>query len=1310
MTNAADTGVEFWSAFRTLRDAASDTPEGRGGVASISGFAFQFLVSLDTMVQAAIHADKVGVFLESLSDLAVVRGGHIEVSQVKLTLSSVATGKGLEDLWKVHQLALATTPELVASLRYIILGNKVERNRRDAARARLLTWRPSSPFDQDQLDDFRSRLSVEINTDPRLNLAVSLVNLFAIDDPFARIERWMGMLFGAASHAGFSAEVEAIAVELEGLAAHRREVEARFRLWSANDRPPEAVVREPAPSKWVLTGQTPERDDLREGRFAPRPIYSSIDEKAEQWLGSATRTDRGGIAAFWITGCSGSGKSVALLHLLSSLHEADPGRAIIWLGQDAGRIGEAVQWCSPFLRDGRQVIISADDPFTSAKRTEVLSALAGAKTELDSLQELYPDAPRPVLILCGPSEQAEAFEDELSDFVQTLSFSVPHQAFEEIEALRAWYRQRTGGAQLPMGETEGVLIVQLFFEWATGMKIGAFARRLKRRLKDLASGGRPELFDMVARILAVNRLYAHYPAAAATAELAASPDLEAGFGRLAAAEGHFNLDTRSGGYRLTHPHLADAIYKTWFDRPSDAAFRKGHLRLAIRAALEFGQGVSQRFAPLWAISRLVSPRFRNNADVADRITLIQDDLQALLPEIFEAHFSATAEPLVELPVWAALDEALSLRLTPSPVQALIDAADRAPNNAPGLRLACHILIDCAGEWPEARDRVRQILTTHREWREWPKVSLSYSKRYGLVDLQPLLEAFARVNPDRARPLVFSILKGAERLEEGGEAIVEGWLQPDDPYLEFQAGAMSLAIERWGELPWVRAVALKILTDYPQHRSWSHLWEQLATQSPDDKELERLGRRWVSDRDPGKHNWDRVWEALWVGAPGDGDLRQDAIAWLKDRPGHASWSHIWQRLWDAKPADAGLLRLAVEWLERQFEHPSWSHTWQKLWEATPADAALRQLALRWLTAQPAHLSWSFTWQKLLEAAPADTDLHQMAIDWLKAQSGEKSWSHTFQKLWLATARKVEVRQLGLDWLVDQPEDESWYYIWRDLRAASPDDDLQRLALDWLEGQPKHASWSYVWRSLWVEAPDDDRRQLALNWLTGQPSHPSWQFIWQDLWMAMPADAMLRRLGLDWLKQASQRSNLVKKALGVGSPAPPSQNRWAGSDRWIAAWYRASDNDVVRRELYSEALITLSAMNLEERGWTSVWRVLWQNRRAEACTDPYRLRDLALAWLGQVDPEHPRWSSTWCALWLETRGGDLAERQVEAALSSSALEWLSGPSPRMEWPRPWRLLWRESPHLKERLAALVETGPRSADFKVEPDAEVAACLGS
>ena len=137
---------------------------------------------------------------------------------------------------------------------------------------------------------------------------------------------------------------------------------------------------------------------------------------------------------------------------------------------------------------------------------------------------------------------------------------------------------RTGRTDLPVGVTENVLIVQLFFEWATGQPILEFAKRLRKRLEGMGrAGAKRTVFQLVAEILALNRIYALFPAQAIMDELEHDPDLGSAFDRLKDDERHFSFDAAGGGYRLTHPHLANALYVAWFGEENSWRERRAHL-------------------------------------------------------------------------------------------------------------------------------------------------------------------------------------------------------------------------------------------------------------------------------------------------------------------------------------------------------------------------------------------------------------------------------------------------------------------------------------------------------------------------------------------------------------------------------------------------------------------------------------------------------------------------------------------------------------------------------------------------------------
>ena len=279
------------------------------------------------------------IFIEALSDIVSSEGGYLIITQVKLTLHSGAFQKALKELWEIDALARSEVPDLAPQLRYRVLTSAKILKDVDAALAR---WVPEHEVDETVLGAFRARISVRVDAEPHQTLATHLVNAFGDPDPFGTVENWLGRLLLTPTAAGFDGACRSIVTELDALEATARERAHRFHIWEASDRPPSETSLETDPEKATLTGQTPNRRHLVEGRFAPRPLYPTIHDKAEAWLARIKERNELQLPVYWISGRSGNGKSVALLHLLADLHASDDRRVIVWLDQQADRLAEAI--------------------------------------------------------------------------------------------------------------------------------------------------------------------------------------------------------------------------------------------------------------------------------------------------------------------------------------------------------------------------------------------------------------------------------------------------------------------------------------------------------------------------------------------------------------------------------------------------------------------------------------------------------------------------------------------------------------------------------------------------------------------------------------------------------------------------------------------------------------------------------------------------------------------------------------------------------------------------------------------------------
>ncbi len=1346
--------MENWGDFKRLCESWLDTPSGRGGTIALSGFLYQFLVSLDALVEKSAHdTAPTKVFLETLSDLTTVDDHCIIATQVKSTMSSSAVSSALRELWAINAKALAETPDIVTQLRYRILARQSELTDVSAAIER---WRPSDDHDAAQLEAFKTKVEASVEPEPELRLARRLITDFIVSDPFGKIRAWLGELLLDPTPAGLRKSCEAIAIELAGFRHSRRELNHRFHIWGETDHPPETIEQADNEDA-VLIGQIPKTSDLRAGRFASRKIYQRIHHDAEKWLADRDQSNRELLEVFWISGRSGSGKSVALLHLLTELHKANDAQTIIWLGSRAHKLADAATWARPFFDEGREVIFAADDPFSVERQEATRDALVEAEAELSDIFPSDSEAPRPSFFFCGPTEQLRTFQERLSSQVRVKGWPLAIESREDIEELRIWYRRRTGRQDLAVGDDADVLLVQLFFEWATGTPIGEFARNFRTRLMGLMPDGR--LFDLVAAILALNRIYALYPSGAVNAAMDADPALGGAFDQLHETEKHFVFEEDGSGYRIAHPHIANAIYISWFGEERDWRYRKSHLQQGVTAALEHGEGLSEKFAPLWAIANLSRSRNMDDdaetRDLGQRFQSIERALQEILPELYTSKFADSALPLSDLPVWANLNAKLKLNLTPLPLDLIADAVSVAHGHATGLRLSCHTLINAFPDFERGLTVVQGLLLRMPVWIEWHPVAANYLYKGRLADIHGEVCNQVCGDAERSRPIVVAILSSDVAEEDGlRKSVTHLWIDQTEDKRRNTTRIVQSALKRWPQDPKLLAAAWRIIDEFPDLQSWSYAWEALDRAKANPARLETTGRDWLKDQSIHRGGWDRIWEHLWDRAGGDDEyLRESALGMLLDPDIQISWTHIWSKLWqsgekrnerlrvaaaqwlehisfdhgswtyiwEAASADPGtvrqrLLDLGMEWLRKKPTHPTWTYIWIKSWEANSADPELRGIVHSWLKEQGEHRWWSFVWEKLFEANSADPELPGIVHSWLKEQGEHPSWSFVWGKLFEANSADPELRGIVHSWLKEQGEHPSWRFVWLDCKTAQgsePEEQRLQIGRSWIQAADSgNAGWGFVWRGLWFAlSAKADRNWLAtigMTYLNGEAVPPSsWPPVWRTIWNAGIGDTatLVRQANRLLVEKTPVQTDDIKKCLSGGrSPPGPlaltaAYQDYQWKDGWLARWQEEGSN---KDALASEALNWLEQLDWQQGGWHSVWQELWQNRTAVQ-VDQAALRAVACDWLGRVAPEHPRWSKVWLAVWPAGESRDDQKR-----LGNAAGAWLSGAGRRLDWPKVWLALW-EFEALRERLWQIAEKPERTGDISDEDRAVIEAKLG-
>jgi hypothetical protein len=147
-------------------------------------------------------------------------------------------------------------------------------------------------------------------------------------------------------------------------------------------------------------------------------------------------------------------------------------------------------------------------------------------------------------------------------------------------------------------------------------------------------------------------------------------------------------------------------------------------------------------------------------------------------------------------------------------------------------------------------------------------------------------------------------------------------------------------------------------------------------------------------------------------------------------------------------------------------------------------------------------------------------------------------------------------------------------------------------------------------------------------------------------------------------------------GVLTSPLPHANSWGWKDDWQERWNDAQGNHCKLSSLAGQAKTWLQHFDLNQRGWTSIWKILWEvddgSGRAE-------LTEIARKWLQIVNHDHPRWASIWTMLWCAAP----AHPDEVSLLVAQGRDWLLGEGQRIDWDRVWLALWNLSEQRDEKL---------------------------
>lgn len=1269
---------QFFDEFLSLREAFGSLKGAKGGLHAMAGFDFQLTKAVLSIIRQAANGNG-QTFVEVLSDIVALDKGLL-VTQAKRTLSSSSLHSGLSELWAIYKLATEKAPGLLSHLRFQIASDRRVLQDWEAS---LERWTPEDA-QHAGLGKFKALVSVDVSPSPRLEAAGLLVSRVKDPEPFARIDRFVAMLLRATAET-IDQTIEEIRVELEAKKQEYLLRERRFAIWGMHDQPPKTIMRESNLDLAVRIGERLAVADLREGRLAPRSIYSDIEAGCEAWL-SAPR-DPYKLPTYWLSGRSGCGKSAALLHLAAALHAQNPDRMILWLGEQVERVAETVRWAAPYLREGRQVLLVLDDPFTAARQQAFARSVASAQAEWEAIRDdmSAEDRVPPMILCCGPTEQRVQAEEQCYSHIECNGFNLPIETAEDLEELAAWFHQRTGSSTPPM--SGNVLLVQQMFEWTKG-RIADFSYRFRERIRSFDQAHAEMIYQTIAQILALNRLYVDFPATHLQEQRAANPALDAALMTLGGEQRHFDFGASPhGGVRLTHPHLADAIYREWFGRTTDSPFRRRHLEVALVSALDQENELPEiRHAPLWSIARLAQREDRYgrvvDPEMHARVELIRSELQQVLKEVYSSR-SSTLTPLQDLPVWIALKDELDLSLAPDPVDTLIEAVDAAEAPERGLRLSCHWLLGGRGDRERCEQSVARCLnriarqrTNGAVWYDWVPVAIDFIDRAGH---EPILESFHELvkvgaNLPRKAQLVDVVLA----LPDGaGRQIAIDWLQQTSTgYLEWSFILHKLL--KAGHCDASDAIAIGYLDADPFAPAWGFIWLELMIAGRSDRaKLMADGLEWIGVYNRGPRQpappeqicWDRVWQKLLAELPAGSPDRSKLIArgneWLAEIDSdNEGWPRVWEKLWIEAADDTAaldtLLGVAEEMLEQALPRLSgWSHVWTRAVEHAGAKRrmSLLERGLGWIReAELQHLGWSFVWSRLLSEADDETaaELLKRGRAWLSVVAdGHVGWG----PVWIELARlagradQVWLFERGITWLLASPNtSRSWPKIATEMLKAGYEIDRIRPRLaEWLASNVKSKIWPAALASYLGAIPD----RVALA-----PVFEACIQVVDDPEASVHARANawdgLRLLGADRDRLSESGHRLLD------DPETTQRARVNMCGRMLRSFNERND-PVARRPYFDHALALIGEV-ADQKMWQWVWGPLSASRISREMRE---LEAFASQWLKERPESDPRWSKLYIyAAKAKDRAGI-----DDPGVRERAIRVLSTASVGPDWIRLW-----------------------------------------
>lgn len=1160
-----DKAIPFHS-YHQLQTEWSKSRQGAGGVNAIKGFNFQLLSVIKKLVLTDFS--NTSVTTEEISDITELHPHVIVITQTKYCITSGAVLSALNELWAIYKLIIRKYSELSNCIEFHILGEKKDLGN---VQNTIETWKAQTTNNTNRTDisDFINKVSAEVEENPFGYIQQALIEEYSVDSPLRVINKWLGSLYNAVTKEAVKTTCFLIQDELRAFREekNRKDQELSFYFWKRGDAPPNKVQKQEDLRKACIAGETPKKVHLTEGCFASRSVYSDIFQKFCSWVESAKDRASLKLPVFWISGRSGSGKSVALLHLLSMIKSEDREAVVAWFGDKP----KALRTFSPYLDElsgtNENIYLCFDDPYVYQRQDVFNEQISCLHDRMERLCEKHSDLNRPFLICCGPDEQLEWCEEELGDYLEITKYRLKDENYNDLEEIKEWFEKRTG---VKVAHSNEGLLVQTLFEWSSKTSLKDFAVHFKKRLSD-SRWDYKEIspFEFVSSVLAVNRLYALFPNKKVEELRTTDAKLAKAIYQLEKEDHHLTLTSEDEGVKLTHPHLADILYREWYGKKSDSQSRKNHLTEWIVFVENEYIGAKDSLSPFWQLAKLSNPNFRMKGVLVPRIDLIFDDLKYILPEFYKRHLEL-GHPLSYLPVWTVLDNNFQLRLDPSPLDIIGDDLVSDNIEEVGFRLSCHKVIEFYGVSNNlTRENLLSIIKNHKNWYGWGYVLFDYVRKLGVNELEGIL--IELIENDASNPVLIKIshfLCQSPQYDPKIQRVMSYWLETCDVFFPSWVANFTDFSRHFVINTSLKIKATSFLKQCGDHKSWSHVWEALWCCESRSDELEFLARDWLKLQKGKDGGWSFVWEKLAEGIPQDRELIEIGYEYFDGEYSSKSKKCVWTVLKKQNADNLRLERIAKTWLlTTPVQHREWIYLWAEVVKSFEIDKEIVMLGREWLyQASVYHATWGYALSevskksKVLGFCIVNKKLYENIIFWLEFNSMEdESWQYFWEEAYGYNPKNKLLIQLGLNWLRTTPfHHKAWAKIWEKCWDKELDKNkIQQFGLNWLsKASFKEYRWQYVWVRLFKNSPNsDDLRKMAYNWLDRAPAkHHSWVSVWEHMWNVEENTERLRSLAYNWLKSIPKEYKGVKyiqieleKPVSMNDKLEALQNKWNGNKK-------------------------------------------------------------------------------------------------------------------------------------------------------------------